>query len=388
MFRKLTLVVCLSTALCCLSALGQDAVTSSATRTVAYVYVSSLPANASATEIDGYAAAANGTLTPLTGSPFQYDEGALAVSGRNLFGLNRSQTDIDSLSINRDGSLDYITSTDWAQFSNDCGSAAWLFTDRTGRDVYDMIFDGDCANNGFQAFSQRGASGELNYVNYADGGAGSFGGAYLPLTVTGNNRFAFEATNDSCMYYNVLGYQRAPNGGLSNLNFTWTRPTPPAGYSIYITEFLAADPTNHLAAVFQPANPPGCSSVSAQVGSITVDNRGNLSTTNTSDTMPATQVVSPSDLKVSPSGKLVAVGGQGGLQIFHFNGANPPTAFTPLLTTDTISQMFWDNDNHLYAISQASNTLHVFTVTPTSYSEASGSPYAVSAPVNVAVQPR
>lgn len=388
MLRRLTLVVCLIAAIC-LPALAQETSASdaAANSTVAYVYVSSVPANASATEIDGYAAAANGTLTPLNGSPFQYDEEGLAVSGKTLYGLNGSETNIDSLSIGRDGALAYVTSTDWAQFSNNCGSPGWLFTDRTDRNLYDMIIDGDCSNNGFQAFAVRGAE-ELSYVGYTNGGAASFGGASLPLTFTGNNRFGFEATNDSCMYYEFQEYQRAANGAItSSSSYTWTPPAPPSGYRIYITEFVAADPANHLAAVFQPANPPGCSNVSAQVGAITVDGSGNLSTTSTSANMPATQVTFPNDMKVSPSGRLVAVGGQGGLQIFHFNGANPPTAYTPLLTTDTITQMFWDSHNHLYAISQSGNTLHVFTVTPTSYSEAAGSPYTVSGPVNIAIRP-
>ena len=388
MICKFRLAVCLSAALVALPALAQEPIASKeSAATVAYIYVTSLPANASTTEIDAYSAAPDGQLTQLTNSPFEYDEGALAADGRHLFAINRSDTDIDTLSIGRGGAIDYVTSTDWAQFTNNCGSPAWLFTDRTGRDLYDMIFDGDCANNGFQAFGVEGGSGALGYVGYANGGAGSFGGANLPLTITGNNRFAFEATNNSCMYYELLGYQRAANGALSELNSTWTPPAPPSGYRIYITEFLAADPTNHLAAVFQPANPPGCSSVSAQVGSITVDNKGNLSTTSTSANMPATQVTFPSDMKVSPSGRLVAIGGQGGLQVFHFNGGNPPTAYTPLLTTDTISQMFWDNDNHLYAISQASGTLFVFTVTPERYAAAPGSPYTVSAPQSIAIEP-
>jgi hypothetical protein len=90
---------------------------------------------------------------------------------------------------------------------------------------------------------------------------------------------------------------------------------------------------------------------------------------------------------MAPSGKLLAVAGTNGVQVFHFNGANPPTAYTPLLTTDSINQMFWDNDNHLYAINQIGGNMHVFTVTPTSYTEAPGSPYTVSQPESIAVQP-
>jgi hypothetical protein len=59
-----------------------------------------------------------------------------------------------------------------------------------------------------------------------------------------------------------------------------------------------------------------------------------------------------------------------------------------LLTKDEIDQFFWDNDNHLYAISNASGKLFVFTVTPTSVSQAPGSPYTISQPLNIIVLPK
>jgi hypothetical protein len=59
-----------------------------------------------------------------------------------------------------------------------------------------------------------------------------------------------------------------------------------------------------------------------------------------------------------------------------------------LLTKDEIDQVFWDNSNHLYALSRNAGKLHVFTVTPTSHSEASGSPYTIANPANVIVLPK
>jgi hypothetical protein len=88
---------------------------------------------------------------------------------------------------------------------------------------------------------------------------------------------------------------------------------------------------------------------------------------------------------MSPSGELLAVAGTGGLQIFHFNGANPITPYTGPLTTDQVDKMFWDKDNHLYAISQSAGQLYVFTITSTVNSQASGSPYNVTSPANIVV---
>jgi hypothetical protein len=102
-------------------------------------------------------------------------------------------------------------------------------------------------------------------------------------------------------------------------------------------------------------------------------------------------------LAISPSDKFLAVADSGGLQIYHFNGANPVTTFTDLLTTDNISAIAWDKKDHLYAITgsvQASptaaltnaNKLYVFTVTDTSVTQSPGSPYTIAFPAGLAVQ--
>jgi hypothetical protein len=104
--------------------------------------------------------------------------------------------------------------------------------------------------------------------------------------------------------------------------------------------------------------------------------------------MPTSAVNGVLDIEMAPSGKLLAVGGTAGLQVFHFNGSNPITHYTGLLTTDGIDQFFWDNDNHLYAISAKSGKLFVFTITPTGFSQAPGSPYTISQPANIIVLPK
>jgi len=104
--------------------------------------------------------------------------------------------------------------------------------------------------------------------------------------------------------------------------------------------------------------------------------------------MPRTAVTNVTDILFSPSGKLVAVGGTAGLQIFHFSGANSVTPATGLLTTYEIDQFFWDNANHLYAISQPAGKLFVFTITATGAKQAPGSPYAITNPANIAVMPK
>jgi WD40 repeat protein len=121
------------------------------------------------------------------------------------------------------------------------------------------------------------------------------------------------------------------------------------------------------------------------------DSAGNLTTTSTAENMPKTQAgptYGINDIWMSPSGKLLAVGGTSGLQVFHFNGANPVTTYTGLLTKDEIDQLFWDNDNHLYALSATAGKLYVFTITPTSHSQAKGSPYTITGAENIQVLPK
>ena len=104
--------------------------------------------------------------------------------------------------------------------------------------------------------------------------------------------------------------------------------------------------------------------------------------------MPKTAVKNITDIAISPSGRLLAVGGTAGLQVFHFNGSKPITHYTGLLTKVQTDQFLWDNDNHLYAISQPAGKLFVFTVTPTTVTQAPGSPYKITKPQNIAVLPK
>src|ERR1043166_10236890 len=90
--------------------------------------------------------------------------------------------------------------------------------------------------------------------------------------------------------------------------------------------------------------------------------------------MPTVAVGNVCDYRMSPSGKFLAVGGTGGLRIFHFNGANPITKLTGSLTASSVDQLFWDKANHVYAISRSNGKLYVFTVTSTGAKQAPGSP--------------
>lgn len=162
---------------------------------------------------------------------------------------------------------------------------------------------------------------------------------------------------------------------------------------------ITGDPTDHLAvAVYDQQEPPDGPIIGpTQLAVYTSDEHGNLTTTSTYENMPAVKLASVSAMSMSPSGKLLAVAGNGpsetgasgptGLQVFHFNGPNAITKYTGLLTTTPIDEVRWDNANHLYALSHSKGKLYVFTVTPTSAVEAAGSPYTIAKPQSLIIRP-
>ena len=84
-------------------------------------------------------------------------------------------------------------------------------------------------------------------------------------------------------------------------------------------------------------------------------------------------------MSMSQSGRVLALGGAG-VTFFHFNGATPITRYASILPAVEIDSMGWDQNDHLYAVSNSAEKLYVYTVTPTSITEAAGSPYHVSSP--------
>jgi hypothetical protein len=347
----------------------------------AFVYVSAKAG------VYAFSAAPNGKLTPIVGSPFKGQLTGMAVNGKYLFGAGSNFINIYSYSIAANGALKQVSSINAQKFTLDnCGALfAPVFLDHTGSDLYALSYLNDCANNAYQFFKVNKSTGQLTYFG-ASTESTEFG---TGLTITANNQFAYGA-NYSRFNPVIYGFQRASNGDLTFLSFDSPIPAAKPG-SVYFTYLAAADTTNHVAVSLQPvtANQPSFDETGpAQLATYTVASSGMLSTGSTYKNMPAVAVGNVNYLKMASSGKLLAVGGTKGLQVFHYNGASPITKFTGLLATAGINQIFWDNANHLYAISVSAGKLFVFTVTTTSATQAPGSPYSIASPRNIIVQPK
>jgi hypothetical protein len=341
---------------------------------VAYVYVSSFVGNTK-NQVVGYQAAANGTLTPIPGSPFAYNVSALALNGKWLFGVDSTAHYIDSFLIGSNGALTY---KDKYTTNLNGGSLYDLFLDHTGASLYAIDYT---TNNDYLSQSINQTTGQLSFLNDLPGGPDK----NVPLSFIGNNQFAYAS---SCYHFGpeIFGVERASSGTLSYLNINPPFPAEKSG-GFYCPWAAAADPTNHLAIALTPLNSNWGSDGPTQLAVYTVDSSGNLTTTSTYQNMPAVLTQGAQTYWMSPTGKYLAVGGTG-LQIFHFNGANPITHFTGLLTTDTIDKVYWDNANHLYAISRNANKLYVFSVTSTTVTQAPGSPHKITAPDSLIVLPK
>jgi hypothetical protein len=123
------------------------------------------------------------------------------------------------------------------------------------------------------------------------------------------------------------------------------------------------------------------------VGSYTAASNGNLTTTNKS--MPGIGV-SPLVASISPNNEFLALAGNG-VEIFHFNGANPPTQLAhvnlPNCGADcVINSIAWDNNSHLILMSTFID-IWVVTVTSSGVKLASGSPYLEESGYTVTVVP-
>jgi hypothetical protein len=370
-------VYCLAlTAICASTVLASAQVSSSPTETqhssttpAAYVYVSSSPSSGKY-QINGYSAASNGKLTAISGSPFSASGPYyMAVNGKWMFGAYLSN--IYSLSISSTGSLKQVSEVSTnSQYAFQVASL-----DHTGSSLY-AGFLGGSGDNGYDSYSVDNSTGALTYIG---GGPGGPDTGYTPLAFIADNVYAY-SSDCYLLAPDIYGAQRSSNGDLTSLSYL---PSMPTGAN-YCPWMAAPDTTDHVAI---PVWNTDDSQGPFQLAVYTAASTGDLTTTSTSSNMPSVAVGGVNDIWTSPSGKYLAVGGPTGLQLFNFNGANPITQFTDALITTAINQVFWDNSNHLYALSQTAGKLYVFTVTSTGATQAAGSPYKITGAQHLIVLP-
>ena len=360
------------------------------TSPVAYVYVGTTKG------VYLYDASATGALTAVSGSPFSITGTANASNGSFFISLDTDYVHSYPVASNGaiQGQVSQInTQTYFSEPNSDCGGTAGAEFDHTGKDIYVLLGLNGCSALQSYQISSAGALSFLDSTSFDSG----YVDPYVPLpAITGGNIFAYSGVYIGSCGEQTNVFQRQASGALQiygvagdapgpSMNF----PTADPGNGFQALPAVTADLSNHLAVPLQQSD--GCGPyVPVQLASYTVGSDGSLNTTNTMQNMPTPNIY-PTVMNISSSGDFLAIGGdpqgQGdgstapqtpGLQVFHFNGANPITTDSGTLTTAPIDEIHWDNSNHLYALSNSTGKLYVYTVTSTGVTAAPGSPYSLS----------
>jgi hypothetical protein len=358
---------------------ASDQATTAATTTApaAYVYVQT---NAGVNVYDGNS---SGQLTLVKGSPFAESGQMEGVNGSYLISVGTD--DLHSYKIGTDGAVgSQASEIDTQSYGgSECGTTIDAsILDHTGQYFSVQLADTTASNDSCSALQtyKIASSGDFTYLGDTVSTDGVHGSVYQQAVSTYSSNDVFAYGSMSTQGANVFdAFKRASAGDLvANTSFTQSGPTPNPSLGTYEPWAVAADPASHLAAVVYT---PFGDSTTMQLASYTINNStGAVSSTNTYKNMPVVEGY-PITINMSPAGNLLAVGAVSGLEIFHFNGAAVPTAYSgALLPNVEIDQLGWDDSNHLYALSYSSGELYVYTVTATSISEAAGSPYLVKAP--------
>jgi len=317
-------------------------------------------------ELDGFSADSTGALTPLPGSPFWTSTtsslSTLAHSAHWLFASDG--VSIYSFSIASNGALTLKSSINAQQFVNSSSGVTALVLDRTWSTLYARVYDMNTGGNLILAFNKNNTKGTLSYL-------GSTNYPAKPITsrvtFTGNNQYSYSGA--------WFAAQRNSDGTLSAFSINPPLPSNPIGD--YSPSDAAADRANNLAVSFFVFDSQSGNLAAYVLAAYTADSFGNLTTNNTTATISS---VYPARISVSPAGNLLAVGGPGGLQVFHFNGSNPITPYTKRLAW-TNNDLAWDTHNHLYAAENGG--VHAWRITPSFWKQAS--PYPLSDPVALTV---
>jgi hypothetical protein len=284
-----------------------DESTQAASAPVAHVYVTG------GNHVYAFAAASDGKLTSVAGSPFSENLSWIAANSHYLFGTEADGATIASFSMASDGALKKVTSintTDLYQ-GRGGGTCSPYFPvqfriDHSGENLYNAVDpeDGFCGSV-FQSFRIDNSNGELTYLgasNWILNGAPS-------LDFLGNNDYAY---SPQCTYvdgnasYFIIGFKRPSSGELDGFNTGPTLgaagplPGDPSGQGNYCPLAVATDPTNHVAVLLQDvANPDDvprqqgtddeCCTEPPVIATYTAAANGMISTTSTYHNMPTAE---------------------------------------------------------------------------------------------------
>jgi len=324
----------------------------------AFVYVStntpSTPAsNTNSTNIYGWAVLADGTLTPVIGSPFNSNTtNYIGVAQNFLFGADAGGESITAWTIDSSGALTSpnTSPTPWAGTATE-GPFDVSF-DTMQKDLYANYSE----NGTYQAYT-IGTNGSLSFINYVGADESSSW-----MSFTSNDTFGIQ----SACYHGDPGiyvYRRNADGSLSNPSYSGPPPQPSGMETTYCPWGAAALGTNNVIIAEQPTNdisPTG----PYQLVNFTIAADGTISTSDTASSAPTVTVGDVNDYRFDSTQTWLAVGGATGIQLFHWANGKLTSSGTSSVPNG-VSFVRWDDAGHLFALSSkygAPTALYVFTV--------------------------
>ena len=350
---SLVLLACATT----LPAQSRPISTSTTTNpTVAYVYVGKSSLSSPNGKIYAYSVLQDGSLHPVSGSPFTGPAGmgvagGIVVSPARLFGTDG--THIATYTRSSNGALHLNKEID-ATAHNDTpapDSASFAMTlDRTNTSLYaaEINFQGS-DNNAYAEFGV-GSTGTLSFkansaidVNYSD-----------QLELSGSNAFAY---GQGCFFgsWEVFGLARAANGSLSSFDPGFQYPSPSNSNDVFCPVSMSTSGHGYLADAYLS----NASNSVERIGIYQILGSGKLSwVTNSTLSVPFTD----GKLRFDPTGNYLAVAGTGGIAVYQLNAASHKLVKlgSTLDKTAAFVDARWDNHGHLYGVSNTA--LYVFTV--------------------------
>lgn len=325
--------------------------------------------------IHAYSVTADGTLTAAPNSPYSQAENSsappmLATNGTNLYTVDQSGAKLVIFPFDKtNGSLGSSTST--SIIAGDPGAsdfASALSVDHSGSNLYAQVGLPN-EDSGINVFT-IGSSASARQLQFVQEGST----APSALVFSPNNQFAY---SDACSARDdeVDGYARASNGTLTNIKLT--QPQPPSGPQgeAFCPEAMAVSAMNYLAIEWDPFQYGSSITVGDQtyVMIYQINADGSLAVISNSQTTTASTDAIKVAMRFDPTGKFLAVAGNGGVQTYALlgNGTLSPAGAPQDAGTNFVN-VAWDKSNHVFA--STNNQLFAFNSQNGTLTAASGSP--------------
>jgi hypothetical protein len=362
-------LLCLTILVCTEAALAQ---------TAAYVYV------ARPTHLDAFAAAADGKLTPVPGSPFaNLKLSAMVASNKHLIAVDDDGVDLHTFAIASDGAVKEVSTLSVAKYlPGNCAASYYgspLTSNVTGSDVYFVATD--CEYNGHLLSFRVEADGALQFLGASNYILPVETIEFTPPTFISNDKYAYQA---GCSYttgvqeQQLTNYRRSSSGLLEFVGESASPiPVTPSSPGGVYCPIAAAHSSDHLALALADLDSTSNYTGNTVLATYTASSNGDLTTRSTYQNMPVVpDFYIVAAISISPSGKYLALAGDG-VQIYHFNGSSPITHLAAVLPEEYFDQIAWDNKDNVYAHDPQNGYVRVYNVTSTKMKEAPGSPYSI-----------